>query len=107
MRKSKPKESVLQKKVTDYIRSNYKHSVTFKVEKSSVDGTPDFFFTIPIFGPGMIEFKRDITCEPRPNQVSMIARLNKGDCPTFVVHTFEEWMSIKAIIDSVILARKV
>ncbi len=97
--KRKPKESALQSKVMNYIRSNYKHSRAFKVNSCSVDGVMDVYASIPGFGSLWIEMKRDETEKPRPNQVAMLARIKKAGTPTFVCRSWREWMIIKGEID--------
>jgi hypothetical protein len=57
-KKTRPKETKLQKKVLDYIKSNFPGSIGFKVD-ASIDGVPDLFISIPGFGGFWIEMKRD------------------------------------------------
>lgn len=99
--KAKAKETVLQKKVMDYIKSNYPGSIAFKVD-ASIRGVPDVFSAIPGFGGFWMEMKRDETQKPRPDQVAVIARLNHAGSLSYVVQTFGQWMSIKSYIDNVI-----
>ena len=99
---SSPLETSLQSKVMNYIRSNYKGSVVFKLEKASVSGVPDVYASIPGYGSIWIEMKRDKSQKPRPNQIAMIARLNAAGTTATVVHDWGEWVVLKGDIDEVI-----
>jgi hypothetical protein len=102
MAKSRPKETKLQKKVMDYITSNFPGSIAYKIE-ASVNGVPDIFASIPGFGAICIEMKRDPTEKPRANQLAMIAALNKAGTPAYVVDCWSSWMELCAVIKKSIL----
>ena len=90
-------ESNLQTKILRDLDSRGKHCVAFKIEKSSVNGTFDVFFTTKKTGPILLETKA------RKGRVSalqneMHKNLSECGCKSFFCYTWPQWVSLKNML---------
>ena len=74
------------------------HNKFFKILKSSVDGTPDIFFTTSKTGPVFIEVKAP-DGKVSTAQVKMIRNLNECGCKAFECYSWGDWVYIKQRIN--------
>jgi len=90
-------EATLQDKILRDLDSLGKYCVAFKIRKSSVDGTPDVFFTTLKTGPALVEIKRpDGTLSPK--QEEMLKDLNDCGCRAFAVWSWKDWVELKCYL---------
>ena len=89
-----PKESEIQSKILTDLRSRAKNCECFKIMKASDNGEPDIFFTTKETGGVLIETKRP-SGSLRKLQENKLEKLNKCGTPTFVCHSWEEWVEVK------------
>jgi len=91
-------ESNLQSKILNDLRSFGKYCECFKIIKASDNGEPDIFFTTILTGGVLLELKR-LTGSAEKLQIFKINKLNKCGTKTFVCHSWQEWVSIKKILN--------
>lgn len=89
------RESILQTKILNDLRSRGKFCVAFKVMKCSEDGVPDVFFSMEACGPVFIETKDEFDGVLSKKQEDMIKDLNDCGCKAFVCWSWTQWVQIK------------
>lgn len=87
-------ESTLQRKILRDLDSLGKYCVAFKIRKSSVDGTPDIFFTTLKTGGVFIEVKDENGIQSEA-QKQMIKNIYDCGTKAFVIWSWGEWVSLK------------
>ena len=92
------REVVYQDLVLSDLRSMGKYCECFKIIKTSDDGEPDIFFTTKKTGAILVEMKRPKGPKAKKLQKLKIKKLNDCGTPTFVCHSWEEWIAIKKLI---------
>lgn len=95
-------EKNIQTKILNDLRSLGRYCECFKIIKTSDSGEPDIFFTTAFTGAVLIETKRP-TGVVKKIQKTKIAKLNRCGTPTYVCHSIEQWLKIKAILQMTIL----
>jgi hypothetical protein len=91
------KESALQSKILNDLRSLGKYCTVFKIIKSSDDGVPDIFFTTAHTGGILVETKRT-TGVTTKLQALMGIKLNMCGTKSFICYSWEEWMEAKQLL---------
>lgn len=94
---SKNKESFLQEKILQDLRSLGQHCECFKIEKTSDNGIPDIFFTTKITGPVLIETKKSNGILSAL-QVLKIDKLRKCGTKAFPCYTWAQWVELKSLM---------
>jgi len=91
-------EKILQSKILRDLDSKGKNCIAFKIEKASVNGVPDIFFSTPSTGPVFVETKS------KKNKVSPIqAEVHKNliycGAKVYVCHTWGQWVELKKMLN--------
>ena len=89
------KERILQRNILRDLDSFGKNCVAFKIRSSSVDGTPDIFFSHVKCGPVFIEAKDEFEGVVSDAQREMIKNLNECGCKAFFIKSWSEWVALK------------
>lgn len=87
-------EKRLQTKILKDLESFGKYCEAFKLVRANKNGEPDIFFTTALTGAVLVEAKKS-DGNPRKNQQSKLRKLALCGTPTYVCHTWDEWMQIK------------
>jgi len=88
------KESDLQTKILNDLRSFGKYCECFKIKSASDNGEPDIFFTTKLTNAVLVEVKR-LNGKARDLQLVKINKLNTCGTKTFLCHSWSEWVLIK------------
>jgi len=88
------KESSLQSKILNDLRSFGKYCECFKIMKTSDNGEPDVFFTTKITGAVLIEIKRP-DGSTQKIQSAKIKKLNECGTQAYICYSWENWASLK------------
>lgn len=91
-------EKKLQNSILADLRSFGKYCDCFKIIRTSDNGVMDIFFTTALTGGVLVELKKE-KGKARALQKSKIESFTNNGTPSYLCHTWDEWIGIKSKLD--------